>query len=52
MTESAFNGVKYKLKEGEIPLQMKFGGNILDVWYQDEFDREKDRLSGPLGEFL
>ena len=29
---------------------MKFDGNILEVWYQDELNREKDRLSEPLGE--
>lgn len=44
MTESALNGVRYKPKEGEIPLQMKFDRNILEVWFQDEFNREKGRL--------
>lgn len=50
MAESAINGVRHKLKEGGIPLQLKFGGNILEAWFQDEFDREKDRLSEPLSE--
>ncbi|MBQ2885046.1 MAG: hypothetical protein IJE43_15000 [Alphaproteobacteria bacterium] len=28
---------------------MKFGGNILEVWFQDEFSREKVKLSGRSG---
>lgn len=50
MAESTINGVRHKLKEGGIPLQMKVDRHILEVWYQDEFSREKDRLSEPLGE--
>ena len=29
---------------------MKFDGNILEVWFQDEFSREKVKLSEPLSE--
>ena len=29
---------------------MKFGGNILDGWFQDELSREKVKLSGRSGE--
>ena len=29
---------------------MKFGGNILDGWFQDELSREKVKLSGHSGE--
>ena len=50
MAESAINGVRHKSKEGGIPLQLKFDGNILETWFQDELDREKDRLSEPLSE--
>lgn len=50
MAECAINGVRHRLKEGEIPLQVKFDGNILEVWYQDKLNREKDRLNEPLGE--
>ena len=28
---------------------MKFDGNILEVWFQDEFSREKVKLSGRSG---
>ena len=30
---------------------MKFDGNILDDWYQDELSREKVKLSGRSGKF-
>ena len=29
---------------------MKFGGNILEDWFQDELSREKVKLSGHSGE--
>ena len=29
---------------------MKFDRNILEVWFQDKFSREKVKLSEPLGE--
>ena len=29
---------------------MKFDRNILEVWFQDKFSREKVKLSGHLGE--
>ena len=29
---------------------MKFDGNILDSWFQDELSREKVKLSGHSGE--
>ena len=29
---------------------MKFDGNILEVWFQDKFSREKVKLSGRSGE--
>lgn len=29
---------------------MKFGGNILENWFQDELSREKVKLSGHSGE--
>lgn len=29
---------------------MKFDRNILEVWFQDELNREKVKLSGQLGE--
>lgn len=35
MAECTINGVRHRLKEGGIPLQMKFDGNILEVWYQE-----------------
>jgi hypothetical protein len=41
MAEYTFNGVKHKLKEGGIPLHVKVGGHILDIWYQDKFSRKK-----------
>ena len=45
MAESTINGVRHRLKELEVALSMKFGGNILEVWFQDKFSREKVKLS-------
>lgn len=50
MAECAVNGVRRRLKEGEIPLQVKFDGKILEVWHQDTFSREKVKLNERSGE--
>jgi len=49
MAECAINGVRHKLKVGEIPHHVKVDGHILEAWFQDKLNREKDRLSEHLG---
>ena len=49
MAENSINAIRHRLKEGEIPLQVKFDGNILEVWFQQQLSREKEKLNGHLG---
>ena len=34
MAENSINAIRHRLKEGEIPLHVKFDGNLLEAWFQ------------------